>query len=337
MIFVGAIPKIDNSVYLSSKLPKYDIPSLALPLDYYSLFIRALYLDGHITHQSVESLLSLEHDLREYGSILNLEVLESITPSPLHRVMRRLRSFFFGRGGEMLPVIPGLEHVSLVSLLSLLSLEEARVENVVLDVRPLKGHYEIPFNLSLLRSVVNALDTRFSTHLVVDSIYSLNDLTVISPKADRTGIRVLMSRPKFCRDLRPNDLVYIEKCLPERKPVEVKWMENGHCVPLYRDPDPIDYVGLIFKEHSEGVRDILDELFEVGCMAERTFYERIIEEVDKRKWIARGILYKLYRYGFVELVQSPGGRIVVLSSKGMEAVISYEEEKKRSKSTEEGS
>ena len=187
MIFVGAIPKIDNSVYLSPKLPKYDIPSLALPLDYYSLFIRALYLDGHITHQSVELLLSLEHDLREYGSILNLEVLESITPSPLHRVIKRLRSFFFGRGGQMLPVIPGLEHVSLVSLLSLLSLEEARVENVVLDIRPLKGHYEIPFNLSLLRSVVNALDTRFSTHLVVDSIYSLNDLTVISPKADSTG------------------------------------------------------------------------------------------------------------------------------------------------------
>ena len=54
MIFVGAIPKLDKAVYLSPRFSKYDIPSLSIPLNYYSLFVRALYLDAHITSQSIE-------------------------------------------------------------------------------------------------------------------------------------------------------------------------------------------------------------------------------------------------------------------------------------------
>mgnify|MGYP000017522163 CR=1 FL=1 len=323
MIFVGAIPKLDKAVYLSPRFSKYDIPSLSIPLNYYSLFVRALYLDAHITSQSIELLLSFEQDLREYGDRLDLRVLESIAPPPLHRVIRRIRGYFFGRGGTRLPIITGLEHISLVSLLFLLGLKEGRAEDVVIDCRPLKGHYEIPFDLRLLRGVVGALETRFKVHLVVDSVYSLNEEVVLSDRADKTAIRVLMSRPKFCRDLMPNDMVYVERCLPERRQSEIRWLKDERGTPLYREPKPLDYIGLAFGEWSERVRDVLDELFEASSSTEQTVYSRLVgsgeDLVDKS--VGRRLLYKLYRYGFVEPVQAPGGRVVTLSEKGMEAVL----------------
>ena len=92
---------------------------------------------------------------------------------------------------------------------------------------------------------------------------------------------------------------------------------------MYREPKPLDYIGLAFGEWSERIRDILDELFEASSSTEQTVYSRLVgsgeDLVDKS--VGRRLLYKLYRYGFVELVQAPGGRVVTLSEKGMEAML----------------
>lgn len=317
MIFLNSLPYLENSIYLTNRLERVDIPSLSIPLKYYHVLIRALYLDGLIGINHAERLLALKRDLDVLcNDTLSLRVLEAISPEVVCDIIYLLRGYFFGRGGEILPIIPSIPNTSLVSLLSL-SPEEEKID-LIIDCRFLPGKYGMPFNTELLHTILSILRSRFKVHLVVDDISIINDEIVISPITDKWNVTAFRDKLREMVHVSGGSQLRIVNTRLEIMNLNIEWLRDKVSKIMYRPPEELNYLELAFPQYHSQALDILDELWASTFAIERLLIEKIRDDIGD---VALEVYYKLLRYDFIRRIPSSSGYVVVPSNKGLRALL----------------
>jgi len=325
MIFLNSLPYLEEAVYLTNRLGKTDIPTLSISLQYYHVFVRALYLDGLISTSSVERLLALKRDLDVLcNGILNLDILEAISPEPICDIIYVLRGYFFGKGGEILPIVPSMPNTSLICLLSLQP--QSTEVDLVIDCRSLPGTSGIPFDIGFLREILDILKLKFDVHLVLDNVSTINDTIVVSPRTDKWGVTAFMNRFRDIAYVSGGSLLRIENTRLNIMNSNMEWFEDLSAGAMYKPPSELDYLKLAFPRLYSHVLDILNELWTSSSTVERLFIERLHEVLGD---LTLELYYKLLRYGFILRLPSPGGYVVVPSNKGLRSLLNRKRSTRR--------
>lgn len=304
-IYVRELPTLDNSVCISCRIPIADRPLIRLPAQHVHLLARSLVWDGVLTRSSYEALVNL----CEGFEVVDLRLLEALSPDRIRRVFRFLRRFFRSRGepGRYNPLIHGLYHTSVTPVLcSLLTREEEEIDYIVVDEADNLRRSEV-YDLVKISSMLGA-ELILVCNNPDPSLLSMADSLSMSPSLAADWILRKMG-------LSPEDLENIPMDLKANR---VSVEKSGPYVGFapVETPPRFDYLKRIFGDSWEDAYMIISELYSSGGFMSQ---QSLLELLQSNK-IGEDVYLQLLRSDFLRLLQSAGGYSVVLTPKGLEYV-----------------
>jgi len=307
---ISGLPELDNAIFLTSRLKPSSKPSLAIPLENFHLLIKALHYDNIIPQSEVDDMMSALQILHDWKiDKLDLEIWETIDYRH-EGIIRLLRGYFINEAkGNVIPIVPGLQNVSLVSTLSY------KAENYVIDIR------DYIFNGEMLKDVLSILEKHGEVYVVDDAPPNpcpFNEI-LIGENADIKQLKSICDVTKLGEDsilVRSGKVYKVETR-------RVKWHRETFHIPRYNKPSDVDYLKNILVDERivSDVLNILYDLMSQGGMVEKQLIERLGEGIGPD--LAIPSLFLLYTYGIITATQSPAGRYYMLGRRGMKIVLDH--------------
>jgi len=318
---LSGLPALRNAVYLTSRLRPNVRPSLTIPLSWSYLLPRALHYDGVITQSEIKYFIDALHVVCEWGKpTLDLEILETVDYRH-ESVIRLLRGFFERQvkiltDNVIIPITPGLENTTLLSLLPYATCRSQRSRvNYVVDIR------DFTFKREFLKEVFSILRTSGDLYVVSDNIHGDYDEIYVS---ERAHIAALSRLTANISRVNSNSVLVKEGNIYVVKKSNLAWLrqDNVMHVNMWREPPKVNYLKMVIgdKVPLHDVIGVLLDLLEYGGMPEREFLQRLMDCTGE---IARPLLFLLAKYGFLNVIVGPMGRVCTISDRGYRLVLEW--------------